>query len=282
MTFLGKCFTAAILFLSIAFMILALVVNASHRNWREVVIDGVDGQPGLKTQIESLSRVNQQLEDERRTVQSTLDREQASRRTALASLQTQLDQLRQELETSEAAVQSLTAKTTELTQVDNSRVKQLEQLQRENTELQDSLRSEREKRDELFSQNLTLTDELNQVRGLKLTLEERNRRLSQQLVRYQEVVDSKGIDINEPLDGAPPERNGKVVQVNRPNRLALVSIGYDDGLRSGHFLDVTRNNRYVGKLRVTRTEPDRSVAEILEDYSEGILQEGDRVDTSYE
>ena len=64
--------------------------------------------------------------------------------------------------------------------------------------------------------------------------------------------------------------------------LVLVSIGYDEGLRKGHFLDVTRGGRYVGKLKVRNTEPDRAVAEILENYSEGIFQEGDRVDTSIE
>ena len=60
----------------------------------------------------------------------------------------------------------------------------------------------------------------------------------------------------------------------------LISIGSDEGLRAGHFLEVTRAGRYVGKLKVRNTEPDRSVAEILKDYSEGILQEGDRVDTT--
>ena len=91
---------------------------------------------------------------------------------------------------------------------------------------------------------------------------------------------AKGIDINEPLDGAPPERNGNILQIDRPSQLVLVSIGYDEGLRQGHFLEVTRRGRYVGKLKVRNTQPDRSVAEILEDYSEGILQEGDRVDTT--
>jgi hypothetical protein len=38
----------------------------------------------------------------------------------------------------------------------------------------------------------------------------------------------------------------------------------------------------MGRLKVRNTEPDRAVAEILTDYSEGILQEGDRVDTTIE
>ena len=49
MTLLGKCFSAAILLLSFGFMVLALAVNASHRNWRDVVL----GPNGYKSKIEA-------------------------------------------------------------------------------------------------------------------------------------------------------------------------------------------------------------------------------------
>ena len=150
----------------------------------------------------------------------------------------------------------------------------------ENGRLLTQIRSEQQDRDTLFAQALKLTDEMNRLRGFKQQLEQRNKQLMAQVTRFQEVVTAKGIDINEPLDGAPPERNGNILQIDRPTQLVLVSIGYDEGLRKGHFLEVTRGGRYVGKLKVRDTEPDRAVAEILRDYSEGILQEGDRVDTT--
>ena len=103
-----------------------------------------------------------------------------------------------------------------------------------------------------------------------------------QATRFKEVIAAKGIDINEPLDGAPPERNGNFLMIDRPSSLVLVSIGYDEGLRKGHLLEVTRDGRYISKLKVRNTEPDRAVAEILKDYSEGTLKEGDRVDTTFE
>jgi uncharacterized protein YlxW (UPF0749 family) len=282
MTLLGKFFTAVIFLLSAVFLFAALAVNASHRNWRQYVLEGVNGELGLKTQIENLTRNRNQLEDEKRAIQTSLDREQASRRTALASLQTQLDQLQGELIQSQSRVQQLTAQSTNLIQLDASRTQQLDQLIKENVDLRESVRKEQQNRDQLFTQTLKLTDEANQLRGFKQQLEERNRQLLAQVTRYEEVVTSKGIDINEPLDGAPPQRNGKVLVVNRPNQLVLVSIGYDEGLRQGHLLEVTRAGKYVGKLRVSKTEPDRSVAEILEDFSELTLQEGDRVDTTFE
>ncbi|MGB7329222.1 MAG: hypothetical protein WBD31_30350 [Rubripirellula sp.] len=280
MTLLGKSFTALILILSAVFMVLALAVNASHRNWRDVVLTGVNGQPGLKAKIEAISRENEQLNIQRENSQASLDREQAARRTALAALQTQLDQLKSDLQQSESSVQALTAQVQELTQTDLSRAQELERLTAENSTLRQKVRDEQQNRDALFTQTLELTDQMNKLRGFKQQLEQRNAQLMAQVTRFEEVVTSKGIDINAPLDGAPPMRNGKILEIDRPRRLTLVSIGYDEGLREGHMLEVTRGGRYIGKIKIRKTEPDRSVGEIMEDYSQGIMQENDRVDTT--
>ena len=261
-------------------MALALAVNASHRNWRDIAVSGVNGKPGLEKQIEDISRVNEQLREARQRTLADLDREQAARQTALAALQTQLDQLEGNLQSSEQSVQQLTAQLTVLSQTDLSRAQELERLTTENARLRTQVRSEQQDRDTLFAQALQLTDEMNRLRGFKQQLEQRNKQLMTQVTRFEEVVTAKGIDVNEPLDGAPPERNGNILQIDRPTSLVLVSIGFDEGLRKGHFLEVTRAGRYVGKLKVRNTQPDRAVAEIMKDYSEGILKEGDRVDTT--
>ncbi len=280
MTLLGKCLTALILILSVMFAALALVATASHKNWRDVVLTGVNGQPGLKDQIEAIDRDNQQLRDQRDRTKNALAREQIARKTALAALQTQLDRLQEELGRSGAEVEGLRTQVTELTTSDLNKTKQLETLTSENARLRTSVREEQAARYTLFTTTLELTDQMNVLRGFKQRLEQRNKQLMAQATRFEEVIAARGIDINEPLDGAPPERNGNILQIDRPSHLVLISIGSDEGLRAGHFLEVTRAGRYVGKLKVRNTEPDRSVAEILKDYSEGILQEGDRVDTT--
>ncbi|TWU37701.1 Chromosome partition protein Smc [Novipirellula aureliae] len=276
MTLLGKSFTVIILVLSLTFMVLALAVNASHRNWRDMVM----GPGGLKENIQTLESTNQQLRDARNDIQADLAREQAARRTALAALQTQYDQTNEELQKSQATVETLEAKNTVLSQTDLSRAQSLEELTAETAVLREQIRSEQKSRDDLFTQTLKLTDQMNELRGIVQIQRERNEQLLAQVTRYKEVVDSKGIDIHEPLDGAPPERNGTVLVINRPRKLVEVSIGYDDGLRKGHRLEVTRDGRYVGKLQVLQVEPDHAVASILSDYSQGIIKENDRVDTS--
>lgn len=278
MTLLGKFLAMLIFILSAAFMVLALAVNASHRNWRDVVLDP---STGLKRQVEVAKTTNDQLRADRERTQAALDREQAARRTALAALQTQLDQIEQVLRQSESTVQQLEAKNTELAQLDRSRAEELQRLTEETRTLREQIRSEQEDRDTLFAETLQMTDQMNRLRGIVQQQSERNSQLMAQVSRYREVVDLRGIDIDEPLDGAPPERNGTVLVVDRPTDLVEVSIGYDDGLRDGHLLDVTRSGRYVGRLRIRRTEPNRAVAEILKDYHQGSIQEGDRVDTTY-
>ena len=280
MTLLGKSFSTVIFLLSAAFMVLSLAVSASHRNWRDEVLGDGGAKPGLKKDIEDISRVNEQLQDSEQRALADLDRERASRRTALAALQTQLDDLSRKLQDTEKAAGDLRAGNNILAQTDLSRTKLLDEITTQNGKLRDQIRKEQQERDELFSQVLALTDQMNKLRGFKNQLEDRNEQLMAQVTRFEEVTRAKGIDINDPLDGAPPERNGNILQIDRPTSLVLVSIGYDEGLREGHFLEVTRGGRYVGKLKVRKTETDRAVAEIMPDYSDGILREGDRVDTT--
>ncbi len=278
MNLLGKSFSVLILLLSVVFMVLALAVNASHRNWRDVVL----ADDGLKAQIETYERTNDQLSQARAQTQAELDREKAARRTALGALQTQLDVIERQLQASQATVTSLESQNTDLTQLDLSRATELAKLIAETTLLRSQIRTEQQDRDNLFAETLELTDEMNSLRGIVQLQQDRNDQLLTQVTRYKEVVDAAGLQMDDPLDGAPPERNGNVLVINRPRKLVEVSIGYDDGLRQGHLLEVTRGGRYVTRLRVRDTEPDRAVAEILNDYSEGTIQEGDRVATTLE
>lgn len=278
MNLLGKAFTVIIFLLSAGFMYLALSVNASHRNWKDLVL----GSTGYKAQIDTIKRENDQLVEAQQRAQSKLDHEQAARRTALASLQTSVDTLTADLSNAQSLVEQLEAKTTELTQLDKSRAEELERLTADNNRLRQEIRKEQEDRDNIFAQTLVLTNDLNELRGIRLELEKRYTQLVNQSTRYKEVIDAHGINISDPLDGSPPDRNGLILAVNRPKWLVEISLGHDDGLRPGHLLDVTRGGRYVGKLRVRNADPNRSVAEILRDFSQGIIQEKDRVDTTLE
>lgn len=278
MTFLGKCFTFMIFILSVVFMFTALAVNATHRNWREEIVK----PGGLKDQVEEYAQKNRELRDARVRVERALAAEQVARRTALAALQTELDQKKDLLQKSEKTREALQAQLASLARKDLQVTEELTRLTADNEKLRDQIRTEMEDRDQLFARTLELTDDMNALRGLLEVQKERNQTLVSQVTRFTEVMQARGININDALDGAPPERNGTVLVVDRPRKMVTVSIGYDEGLRKGHRLEVTRGDQYLGRVEVRATEPNQAVAEILPDYLLGSIREGDRVDTSIE
>ena len=280
MTLLGKIFVGLITLLSLVFLGLAIAVTATHRNWRDVVLDPVKG---LKVVAEAKERTNQQLQQSLQKNKEELAQEQAARRTALAALESRVAIYEEQLSNSQKKQEALQSQVTENISIDKSRADELERLSKDNTNLRAQILAERQERDVLFVRASKVTDQLSLYRGLSDNLEERNKQLLTMLTRYQEVIDKLGVNPNDPLDGAPPVVNGQVLVVNRPANLVEVSIGWDEGLREGHLLEVTRGGRYLGKIRVKKadpTRPDRAVAEILNDFRQGVIVEGDRVDTT--
>jgi hypothetical protein len=277
MTFLGRIFVFIILILSIVFMALAINVTATHRNWRDLVLNP---ETGLKLKVEALETQVKQLNDRLVRARDDLAIEQASRRTSLAVLQTRADQYQQELQTASANALTLQGQVSEMTNVDNQRTEELTRLSQDNSNLRNQVTAERRGRDELFQKATDIADQLTKYRGQTSNLTERNEQLLQQLTQFKEVIDKLGVNPADPLDGAPPARTGMVIAVMKASNTVEVSIGYDEGIREGHLLDVTRAGRYITKLRVKSTRPDRAVAEILTDFRLGSIQEGDRVSTT--
>ena len=278
MTFLGKCFTFMIFILSAVFMALALAANASHRNWRDEIVK----TGGLKDQVEDYALKNRELKDARVRVERALAAEQVARRTALAALQTELDQKKSLLLDAEKTKGELLAQLTSLARKDLQVTEELTRLTADNNKLRQQIRDEQEDRDQLFARTLQLTDDMNALRGLLEVQRERNSTLVAQVTRFTEVMQARGINVDDPLDGSPPNRNGEILVVDRSNKLVELSIGYDEGLRKGYLLEVSRGKQYLGRLEVRRTDPDRAVAAILPDYTLGTIREGDRVDTTIE
>ncbi|QDV14805.1 Chromosome partition protein Smc [Rosistilla oblonga] len=277
MTFLGKIFSALIFVLSMSFLLLAIMVTATHKNWRDAAINP---STGLKQMVEAKERGIKQLQESLTRAEVALAHERAARRTALAALQTEAAELRSNLQNAVSEVQTLEGLKTALTQEVNTQTQELTRLTSENAGLRTQIRKEREDRDQLFYTAARVSDELNATKGVVSEMQERNTQLIAQNTRYKEVLTASDINPEDPIDNAPPKRNGVVLLVSQPSRLVQVSIGYDEGLREGHFLEVTRGGKYLGRLRVRKTEPNQSVAEILPELQSGIMKEGDRVDTS--
>jgi hypothetical protein len=76
--------------------------------------------------------------------------------------------------------------------------------------------------------------------------------------------------------GRLPELQGTVTEL-KDQEFVEISLGADDGLRTGDTLIVFRDETYLGKITILRVAPDKSVARI--DSRKGDIRRGDRVAT---
>ncbi len=274
MNLLGKSITVGIAVASILMMAFSLAVYSTHRNWRD------DAQK-LQTQLTEATNKNTQLESSRRSLESHLTaeveasqqvvRKLESERVALidqnTSIQSVLDQLRQQERTNTAAVAS--------TQQNN------EKLTAEVEALRAEIRENQQARDEAVAITIRSTDELHQAKGKLSALGERQAQLTQQLAEKVSLLRDNHIDPATDPQAAVPSIRGIVSATLRQagNQLIEISVGADDGLKRGHTIEVFRGDRYLGRAEIIRTEPDRAVGRVIRKFQQGQIQEGDDVAT---
>lgn len=277
MNLLGKIFIVAIMIMSVVFMTLALMVYATHKNWKEVV----DGSNGLRTQLQTAQTQLEQLKTDYNRLEAQLKGEVESAQQQVRKLETErsslternaavlaeLEQLRAERRDATAAVAA--------TQANNQR------LAEEVTGLREDIRTNEQARDKSFATTLSATEELHQTKGKLDNTLERNRQLTQQVSGMTRVMDAKGIDPNTPPDAVVPTVDGMVSRVRQAAgaQLVEVTIGADDGIKQGNTVEVYRGGRYLGRVEIVKTAPDRAVGRVDRRFQQGQIQEGDRVAT---
>src|SRR5205814_1543487 len=71
------------------------------------------------------------------------------------------------------------------------------------------------------------------------------------------------------LTTPPPPLYGRILDVLKPTKLRgleyiEISIGRDSGLEVGHVLTVYRGEKYLGRIRLSRVEADKSVGTVVQ------------------
>lgn len=271
MNFLGKILTVLIFVMSIAFLMFAVTIFQTHRNWMEVALKN-------KKKIEELTQNNQLLQNEIQFAKDRLAMETVARRFALAALQTKVDQVESQYKKREQEYATLQQQAGRMaTQID-SNSKTLAATLDANGKLRTDLRDAQQNRDQSFDRVVQLTDLLNQAQGNLSTLEEMQQQLLASNSRMKLVLQRHNLDEFTPVDDKAPTVDGYVTALGEKN-LMEISIGADDGLRKGHTLEVYRSNAYLGRVIVRETWPDRAVVQIIPEFRKGIIRKGDRVAT---
>ncbi len=274
MNLLGKIFVVLIFVMSIGFMFSALVVYSTHQNWRDKSTQLQTRLGDTQRQFDQFkaqhNRLVSQLTSEGEAAQQEvrkLEAEKVSLVERNADMQNELDQLKQERREATAAVAA--------TQQNNER------LATEVTSLRQDIRTNQQRRDEAFNSLVKATDELNQTVGELNTASERNGQLTRQVASMTTAMRENGLDPATEPGAVVPQVDGFVSQVRRTasGQLVEVTIGADDGLKPGHTLQVYRGGKYLGRLEIVETSPDKSVGRVDRRFQEGQIQEGDRVAT---
>ncbi len=288
MSFVGKILVVVQLVLSVLFMALAGAVFATHQNWKGKYEQQTIALTGAQKSVtdtlaekETALGLSQKLVDENKATLGTLTTQVQNQTTELDALKKQNNETLQKLQTQTALALSKAKEA-------DFRTREAEEQRAANRALQTSL-------DETAAN-------MRQIEDDKFALQIEHDNLKDQLLAdqvtmayYKKMLDLHKIETDpvlaEKRNAPPPPVEGlvKVVKIDRTNRPVFVeiTIGSDDGLLTGHVLDVIRlgvggkKSQYLGKIRVTSVGPDVAVCEVLRDEqpANGIIEEGDNVTT---
>ncbi len=167
MTFLGKAFTALILFFSVAFFTLATAVH-----WTSVDTRAMADK--RKADVERLNAQVQQLTEMLEKHKAELAIEQIARRSVLAALQTQVEQMEFEVNEKLKNLEQIQTAYTELAQTHRQTEKERFDKAAEVAAQREALTKTIAARDAQFKQLTELTDQLHRLQGNLRTLESRH------------------------------------------------------------------------------------------------------------
>lgn len=271
MNLMGNIFTVLILLMSTVFLVIAVMVGASDRSWKndaqamslkvtaaQNALSSVRGSQLKKEkyyEAEKVSRALQlsALESQLKRLQDTLDQAQIERDAIVKTSQQQLREL-------EAAQNRIGAQDKELAELAAANKKLIE-------DIADQFQTVRN----LTAQNFELS---NQVKTASDSLAN----TTAQLARVDKVMKKNGLNENSNTDHIEPKIEAVVSNVF-PGGLFAVKIGNDDGLRIGHEMDIFRRKQFVGKGRVVEAKENVAVLRIVEGMMNDQVREGDSVST---
>jgi small-conductance mechanosensitive channel len=281
MNLVGKIFIVLIFVMSLVFMSLSLMVYSTHKNWRDVVENPqktTDKDLGLKFQLDAVQNEKKQLEDEKTKLQADLDNEKATRRQALAKLETENEQLRHDNEQLTKDQEKVTADERQAVAALQATQDVAKGIRTQVEGLRKDAEAAREERDATMKKFVEQTDELHQAVNELKRLKDRGMELTESLAKARQALRVNNLDENKDFSGKPPATISGTVVAIRAGDLVEVNVGSDDGLLKGHRLMVYRaDGFYLGDIEVIEVQPHNAVCRIDPNYRRGAIQEGDRI-----
>jgi hypothetical protein len=122
-----------------------------------------------------------------------------------------------------------------------------------------------------------LASELHEKESFLEIANERKAQLEKQVANARLLLKQYGLAIESLPRDHVPAIDGVVSAVADDS--VEVTLGGDDGVQMGHFLEVWRDDQYLGRVVVISVKSDRAVGRIVPEFRRGVIQPGDRVAT---
>jgi hypothetical protein len=282
MNIIGKIFVFAVFVMSLVFMSFAVAIYSSHTNWEREVnrkpeeVQGVQ-KPGLKYQLEQAESDRKKLKQEIDILVKKVAESEAARDQVVAKLQSalvekdgELTELRKEKEGRETMQREAIAKL-------DAAEAELKKAVEEVTNLRQEVRDQQVKVDQQVDRSAEIAQKLHETQSFLEIANERKEQLEKQVANARLLLKQGGLSLDSLPKDRVPTLDGDVLAV--AEGAIEVSLGGDEGLQTGHTLEVYRDGQYVGRAVVKTVKPDRAVAVLLREYARGIVQRGDKVTT---
>ncbi len=274
MSTLGRAFIILNLVLSIAFFTVALMIGASHVNWKTKAEE-------LKVVAETQARLRVEAIKDQSANAQRLREEQFMRSQQIAASNTQvqtlverLNRMTQELQTASQDKENYQNRLKESESRIAKQDLEVDRLNNENSDLLDRVVEAKNEVVSLTNQKYNLQNDLELIK-------EREASLAQQNALLTKVTKAHNIDENEPIAKIQPRLDGEVASVDRDLNLVVVTLGLDDGLREGHKIEIYRGGKYVGSALVLKSDPNRASARLIPESMQKLVQQGDNVTTKF-
>ncbi|NDC53126.1 MAG: hypothetical protein EBZ74_02265 [Planctomycetia bacterium] len=282
MNIIGKIFVFAVFVLSLVFMSFAVALYSTHTNWREEITRTADqvqaGKPlGYKLQLEQAKKERESLTAEIARLTAEVAASEAARDQIVAKIQTALEEKDKELQELRKN-KDLREDEREKAQSELAMARtELEKATKTVEDLRADIRGMQAKVDEQVGRSAKLAGELHEKISFLEIANERKAQLEKQVANARLLLKQHGLAIESlPRDHLPTA--GGIVTAVADDSIE-VTLGGDDGVQMGHFLEVYRDDEYLGRVQVISVKPDRSVGRVIREFRRGDIQPGDRVAT---
>ena len=267
---LGKIFVFGVFVMSLMLMSFAVAIYSSHVNWQEVAKKKQEDLDKLKAEEASL---NQEIT----RLTANVATSEAARDQVVAKFQQALIEKDKELKTLKDArddkLTEMQKKIADLATVEADLTRAREEV----TKLQAEVRDKQQKVDSQVTRAAEIAGQLHEKESFLEIANERKAQLEKQVAQARLLLKQNGLSLDSLPKDRVPTMNGVVVAV--ADDAIEVSLGFDDGLQTGHQIEVYRNDEYLGRAIVKSVKPDRAIAVLVREYSRGIVQRGDKVTT---